>query len=119
MPAAPVAFNGVMQWPYLDLTRLGLNKEMVGFDIVGTGAVSVLFGWDETDLTSFSDNLGFLSSVSVTPGINLEAADMLPGQPIAVPLNAPSYSPILIWGGNQAWVWNAFSMYAQTLPSAG
>jgi hypothetical protein len=105
-------FYSVMQWPYLDLTRLGANKEMVGFDIAGTGDVTVQFGWDETDLTSFSDNPGFATSLSVTAPYELAAADTLPGQPIAMPLSAVSYSIILTWKPNQAWSWQAFQIYA-------
>lgn len=114
-----VDFTCVMQWPYLDLTRLGFNKELVGFDLAGTGDVTVQFGWDETDLTSFSDNPGFATSLSVTAPYELTAADTLPGQPIAMPLSAVSYSMILTWAPNQAWSWQASQLYAITTPSAG
>jgi hypothetical protein len=108
-----------MQWPYLDLSRFGLNKEMVGFDIVGNGEVTIQVGFDETDLTTLDDNPGFSTSMGVTPPYTLDAADTLPGQPIGFPLNAPSYSVILTWPGNQAWSWQAFQIYAQTQASAG
>jgi hypothetical protein len=112
-------FTGLMQWPYLDLSRFGLNKEMVGFDIVGNGEVTIQVGFDETDLTTLDDNPGFSTSMGVTPPYTLDAADTLPGQPIGFPLNAPSYSVILTWPGNQAWSWQAFQIYAQTQASAG
>jgi hypothetical protein len=111
-------FYSTMQWPYLDLTKLGYQKEMAGFDIAGTGEVTVQFGWDETDLTSFSDNAGFGTSLSVTAPYTLSAADTLPGQPIAMPLNAVSYSAILTWSPNQAWSWQALQIYAIPEPSA-
>jgi hypothetical protein len=105
-------FYGTMQWPYLDLTKMGYQKEMVGFDLAGTGDVTVQFGWDETDLTSFSDNAGFSTSLSVTAPYELTSADTLPGQPIAMPLSAVSYSVILTWKPNQAWSWQAIQLYA-------
>ena len=109
---ASTGFSCVMQWPYLDLTKMGYQKEMVGFDIAGTGDVTVQFGWDETDLTSFSDNAGFATSLSVTAPYELTTADTLPGQPIAMPLSAVSYSIILTWKPNQAWSWQAVQLYA-------
>ena len=47
--AAPTPFNGVIQWPYLDLSSLGLQKMLVGIDIVGTGNCSVQIAFNQND----------------------------------------------------------------------
>jgi hypothetical protein len=106
-----VDFEGVMQWPYLDAGALGINKLMVGVDLVGEGQVTIQIGFNQNDPTSFSDNPGFATSQSVTPPYTIAAADTVPGQPIPIPLNAPSYSLILKFGPNQAWQWQAANVY--------
>jgi hypothetical protein len=95
-----IPFSGVMQWPYLDITAFGQNKMLTGFDLVGTGDVIVQVGYDETNMDS------------VTDPFELTVADSLPGQPYAMPCNAPSYSLILTWAPNQAWSWQAAALYS-------
>ncbi len=104
---AGVPFSGLMQWPYINLSAIGLNDMITGFDLVGTGSVTVSFGYDETNVAT------------VTNGYYLSAADTVPGQPIGFPVNAPSVSPTLLWAPNQAWEWQAMSLYNQPTPSAG
>src|SRR5690606_18041662 len=43
-------FVGVIQWPALDLGELGRDKQLVGFDLVGKGEVSVSIGYDQRSL---------------------------------------------------------------------
>ncbi len=113
------AFTGTIQWPYLDMGALGTNKGMVGLDIVGTGQVTIQIGFDQSDATTFSDNAGFGTSKGVTPAYTISAADTVPGEPIPMPLNAPSYSPILIFSGNQAWSLQAVNLYVNDYRGAG
>ncbi len=108
---ANTAFPGVIQWPYLDMGQFGINKMLVGLDIVGTGDVQIQIGWDETDLTSFNDNAGFSTSLSVTPSYNLSIADTVPGEPLPFPIDAPSLTVIFTFPGNQAWSWQAANLY--------
>ena len=108
---ANVAFNGVMQWPYLDMGPFGINKMLVGLDIVGTGDVHIQIAFDETDLTTFSDNAGFSTSLNVTPPYEITVADTVPGEPIPFPINAPTYSVIFTFPGNQKWSWQAANLY--------
>jgi hypothetical protein len=49
----------------------------------------------------------------------IDAADTVPGQPIPLPLNAPSYSLILTFPGNQAWEWDAAAFYLADQAGAG
>ena len=108
---ANVLFKGVIQWPYLDLGPLGTNKMLVGVDLVGDGDVSVQVAFDQADRTSFSDNAGFATSTSVTTPYDVAIADTVPGEPLPFPINAPSYSLILTFSGNQAWSWEAANLY--------
>lgn len=112
-------FTGRMQWPYLDAGVLGYNKMLVGIDLVGTGAVTVQVAWNENDPTSFSDNPGFSTSLSVTAPYAISAADTVPGTPIPIPLNAPSYSLVLTFAGGQTWSWQAASMYVTDAGGGG
>lgn len=108
---ANVVFNGVIQWPYVDLGPLGINKSLEGIDLVGDGQVYIQFGFNQADKTSFNDNAGFSTSLSVTPPFLVNAADTVPGTPIPFSLTAPSYTVILTFPGNQAWSWEASSLY--------
>lgn len=103
-----IPFYGTIQWPWLDFGMLGFNKLMAGFDMVGTGLVAFSVDWDESN-----------PGVSVTPPYPIYSSDTMPGQPIAFPLNAPSYSIILNWFPNQAWEWNTLNIYAGVFGSTG
>ena len=108
---ANVLFSGVIQWPYLDLGQLGVNKMLVGVDLVGDGDVSIQVAFDQADKTSFNDNAGFATSTSVTAPYDVAVSDTVPGEPLPIPINAPSYSLILTFSGNQAWSWEAANLY--------
>lgn len=116
---ANTAFTGRMQWPYLDTGVLGYNKMLVGLDLVGAGAVTIQVGWNENDPTSFSDDPNFPTSLSVTAPYSVAAADTVPGTPIPIPLNAPSYSLILTFAGNRVWNWQATNLYVTDAGGGG
>lgn len=98
-----VPFTSIIWWPWLDCGDLGVNKEFVAFDIVGTGDAQVSFGWDQTDLTAF------------TPLYDLGLADSIPGYPFGIGLTAPSISPYIQFVGPQAWTLEAFVLYVNDL----
>jgi hypothetical protein len=176
---ANVGFNGVIQWPYLDVGAMGINKMLVGMDIIGTGQVTVQIAYRQDDVATFSDNPAFGTSAVVTGSIagttltvtavtsgalvvgqtisgtgivdntvvtafgtgtggigtytvsksqtaasttistvanvtapyTISAADTVPGEPLPIPVTAASYSPILTFGPNQAWAWQASNLY--------
>lgn len=116
---ANVVFNGVIQWPYLDMGALGRNKMMVGLDLVGDGDVIIQFGMNQADATTFNDNPNFTLSTNVTPPYTIAAADTVPGEPLPFPINAPSVSLILTFPGNQAWDWEAANLYISDAAGAG
>lgn len=95
-----VPFPGSIQWPWLDFGQPGVTKMLYGFDIVGTGAVSVSFGIDQANASRF------------TPGYTVPA-DTVPGMVIPMPLAAPSLSVRLSYDGSEKWQWNAFQLYLQ------
>ena len=111
---ANTVFNGVIQSPYVDAGPLGFDKELIGVDLVGDGTgVIIQIGWAQNDPTTFNDNPGFSASLNVTPPFTVNTADTVPGQPIPFPMTAPSFTLILTFPGNQAWEWNASSLYLQ------
>jgi hypothetical protein len=117
------AFNGIIQWPYLDMGNMGINKMMTGVDIVGDGVCSVQIGWDQTNKTTFSDSATFTSSTGITAPYTISLADTIPGEPLVIPLNAPSVSLCLTFPGSittpNAWTWEAANLYVTDQKGAG
>lgn len=97
-----VDFDGVIQWPWLDFGLPGVNKSMIGFDIVGLGTSNIEIGYDQTVTGTFTP------SYAISP-------DTLPGQIIPFPIQAPSMSVRLTYDGGQAWQWNALQLYLQDM----
>lgn len=119
--ATPAAFNGVVQWPYLDLSSLGLNKMLVGVDLVGTGNCTLQIAFNQNDKSTFNDSATFTTSTGVTTPYFVSIDDTVPGEPLAFPINAASYSPILTFTGStstaNAWTWQAMNIYFSPAPS--
>lgn len=101
-PGISQPFPGVIQWPWLEFGQPGVTKMLYGFDVVGTGDVSVQFGYDQSQRGTFTDPY-------------LVPADTVPGMVIPMPLAAPSLSVRLTFDGAQDWHWNAFCLYLQDL----
>ncbi len=112
-------FNGVIQWPYLDMGALGLNKMLVGADLVGDGTVILQIGFDQADKTTFVDNAAFVDSLNVTAPYTITIADTVPGEPLPIPISAPSYTLILTFPGGQNWTWEAANLYIADVRGAG
>jgi hypothetical protein len=121
--ATNTPFNGVMQWPYLDLGSLGRTKMMIGVDLVGEGNCSIQIAYNQADKTTFNDNPAFATSTGVTTPYFVSAADTTPGAPLPIPINAPSYSVILTFTGSSsspnAWSWEAANIYLADSTGAG
>ena len=112
-------FEGVIQWPFIDGGTVGISKEMIGIDLVGVGDLTLQVGWDQTDTTAFWDSAGFGACTTITPVYELSAADTLPGQPIPMPMTAPSFTILLIFGSNQAWSFEAANLYLNNASGGG
>ncbi|KRG39095.1 hypothetical protein ARC78_14850 [Stenotrophomonas pictorum JCM 9942] len=95
-----VPFPGLIRWPWLDFGQPGVTKMLYGFDVVGTGAVSVSFGIDQSNGGLF------------TPGYPVPA-DTVPGMVIPMPLAAASLAVELRYDGSEQWQWNALQLYLQ------
>ena len=117
--ATNTVFDGLMQWPYIDCGAIGINKILVGLDIIGSGQVTIQMGFDERDPTTFNDNPGFATSAGVTPPYTIPLADTMPGMPIPLPLNSPSYSLIFKFPGGQDWSWQAANLFVQDQGGGG
>jgi hypothetical protein len=121
--ASPVAFNGVVQWPYIDMGALGINKMLVGVDLVGDGSCNIQMAFNQQDKSTFNDSATFSTSTGVTAPYFVAIDDTVPGEPLPFPINAPSYSLILTFPGNvttaNAWTWEAANLYVTDASGGG
>src|SRR5208282_6241 len=103
--------------PYIDMGNLGIQKMLLGLDLVGTGTCGVQVAYNQQDASTFNDNANFSISTGVTPPYTISMTDIVPGQPIPFPINAPSFSLILTFPGNVTtannWSWDAANFYLQ------
>ena len=99
------AFVGRIWWPYLDFGRFGGDKQMIGFDLVSTGAVTVTFGYDQTDDTV------------ATAAYLLAAGDTLPGTLVPMPITGPSFQLRLEFSADQStpWEWSGAILYLEDI----
>jgi hypothetical protein len=90
-------FTGVLQWPWLDMGPAGTTKQLVGFDIVGTGVSQIQVGYDQSAKGVFTEPFTI-------------PADSVPGMIIPLPLMAPSMSFKLTYPGGSEWQFNALNV---------
>jgi hypothetical protein len=95
-------FVGVIHWPALDLGNIGADKSLEALDIICTGEVGIQIGYDQRDFS-------VLTPMFTTDG------DTLTGFPLPFPVTAPSLSLRLTFSANQAWEWEAATMYVNDL----
>lgn len=98
-------FEAVIQWPHLDWGQPAVTKMMVGLDLVGEGEAEVQIGYDQTDLTAFTEKF-------VVPG------DTYTGQIIPIAVSAPTLSLRLTYQSNTNWEWNAANLYVEDFGAA-
>lgn len=98
-----VNFEGLVQWPHLDMGQPGVNKMLEGLDVVSEGTPSVSVGFDQRNLSAFT-----------TPYVI--PADTLPGGVIPLPVTAPSLAVKLTFAGGERWSVNAVNLYVQDGP---
>lgn len=125
---ANTAFISTIQWPYLDAGAIGFNKMLIGLDLIGSGAATVQFGWNQQDKTTYSDNTGFATSPNVSAAFTVNILDTVPGEPVPLPMNAPSYTLVLKFNSNQpglsapnsqSWEWEGANLYVADIRGGG
>lgn len=97
-PETGTEFLGTLQWPFLDAGNLGVNKTLEALDVVATGTFDIQVGWNQRDFSAY------------TTAYTVDG-DTLTGEPIPLPLSAPSYSLKLTFAGRQTWEWMASNLY--------
>lgn len=85
-------YDGVVHWPYLDCGQVGRDKEMAGFDIVGTGTPTIEIGYDQAGQALY------------TPAYEVDP-DTLTGDIIGMPMVAPTFSPKITYVGAEGNFW--------------
>lgn len=95
-----IPFEGVIWWPFLDLSTLGGQKDLEAIDLVATApeGVTISVGWNQRDRTER------------TPEYDT-TADTLTGTPVPFPASAPSYDLRLTFAADQTWEWFAANIY--------
>jgi hypothetical protein len=101
---AGTEFLGRAQWGWLDLGAPGRDKNLEGFDFVGSGQPSISFGYDQRDTTLFTDAYAI-------------DADTLVGGMIGYELVAPTFSVRLDFAGGEAWSVDQVGLYF--IPTGG
>lgn len=96
--ANPKPFAGLIWTPWLDLQSPGVDKMVLGFDIAGYGIPTVSLGWDQRDITKFTDPFPV-------------PADTLGDDMIPLPITAPSISVKISYAAGAAWKLEAFNLY--------
>ena len=96
-----VLFTGQIWWHYLDFGGLGDDKMMLGFELVGEGAVTVTFGYNQNDVSQ------------ATANYTLTDMNSIPGTMIPMPITAPSIQMRLVFSSDQEWEWTAAAIYLQ------
>ena len=95
-PESPI---GRVAWAFLDNGTAGFTKELEAFDYVGEG---------QGPLISIAYNQR--NPAHITTPYQLPE-DTLPGMPFAMPVSAPTMSPILDFTGGQPWRVMSLEMY--------
>jgi hypothetical protein len=96
-----VPFEGVLQWPFIDMGTIGYDKAMEGLDLVIDGTCTVNILYNERDFTQMTPNYA-------VSGDTLDEVGMLP-----FPMTAPSYSVMLTFDAGQAWEWQVTNLYIE------
>lgn len=88
-----VAFQGVVQWPWLDCDSPGVTKQFHTIDVVSSQSttLTIEIGYDQTNTTT-----AYTTPFTI-PG------DSVPGLQIPIPLMAPSFSPRLTMTSTDNW----------------
>lgn len=95
---------GVMQWPYIDLDSPGVDKELIGFDVVASGDYTVAFGYDQAQELEFDQSNRWTQPYALS-------GDTVSGKPIPYGMTAPSLSPRVVFEAGQAWEWFSMNLY--------
>lgn len=95
-------WDSVIQWQYLDFGSTGKDKMMMGFDNTGLGIASIEVGYNQRDLTRFTEPFDIPD-------------DTEPGQIIPLPVTAPSLSIKLTYNSAQVWEWMALQVYIEDM----
>ena len=99
----PTDFAGLVQWAWLDNGQPGVTKMLESLDYVGTGqGPSLSIGYDQRDAAAFTDPY-------------LIDPDTLPGDPIPIPVAAPTFSIKLDFAGGAAWSVNAVTLHLSSM----
>lgn len=93
-----IPFGGTAQWSWLDFGQPGTSKMLEGFDLVASGDPSVSIGWNQTDLTAFTEPYQV-------------PADTVPGNIIPIALTGASFSLKVDFAAGQKWEMQGASLY--------
>lgn len=96
-----IQFPGLIWYPYLDYGAPGIEKNLIGFDMVATNDCILSFGFAQDD---DMDPLGFTTPYGVM-------ADTIPGDVVPFEMTAPSFSVKITYNNGQPWKFLAMNLY--------
>lgn len=94
--------NAWLWWPFLDFNSFGVEKQMIGFDVVcdAPEGVTVSVGYDQTDRTARTEEYEV-------------QGDTMVGDIVPLPVAGASFDLRITFNHNQAWEWQAANIYVQ------
>jgi hypothetical protein len=106
MPCYRTPFESIIHWPHLDFAALGVEKQMIGFDIVADApnGVRVSVGYDQRDRDLRTQDY-FMDG------------DTLPAQMVPMPVSGPAFDLRITFESEQKWEWQAAVIYIQDMRS--
>lgn len=94
-----IAFDGAVQWNWLDIGSPGDSTELEGFDMEGSGEPSISFGYDQRNTSAFTTPWAF-------------DPDTIVGGIVPYPLMAPTLSVRMDFTG-APWTLKRVILYTQ------
>lgn len=99
-----VGYQGLIQWPYLDLGSPGTTKMLISCDVAGIGIPFLSVAYDQ-------NNLG-----SITTPYQI-SDDTTYGSRVPIAVSSPSFSVKLTWPADRAGPWqlNSFDLFVDDM----
>ena len=78
---ADVPVDMVIRWPYLEFGAPGITKQMLGFDVSGTGVCEMRMGWDQRNFATMTSAYeinadtvtdGYIAMAMASPSFSME-----------------------------------------------
>ena len=98
MSQKSICFEGIVQWPWIDMGAIGPTKRLHGIDLVATGKPSIAIGFDQVNKNVFTPDY------AIPP-------DTLTGGIIPYSLAGPTFSLRVKFAPGEEWSLKSALLY--------